>query len=126
MRTLMASYVKKFNCLGHCYTFHNTAEVWMWEKWGEVFQVQLKPLRAGASSKICGSSPRDENSTTFGPGECSRKRGRNHVSSGETPRVLGRRCEYETHDNSTGGNCAGRGSPIAQDHLCMQLRRMNT
>ncbi|RNF22693.1 uncharacterized protein Tco025E_03086 [Trypanosoma conorhini] len=40
MKTLFGQYVKKFNCLEHCYTFYNVGDEAMWRSWGELAASQ--------------------------------------------------------------------------------------
>ncbi|KEG09763.1 hypothetical protein DQ04_04691000 [Trypanosoma grayi] len=36
MKTLLSQYSKKFNCLEHCYTYHNVTDEATWKSWGEM------------------------------------------------------------------------------------------
>ncbi|RHW69014.1 hypothetical protein DPX39_100071600 [Trypanosoma brucei equiperdum] len=114
MRTLMTKYQKKFNCLEHCYTFHNVGDEDMWRTWRE---LALLPMNSGPSSSPA-QSPRQRDQGTcvkekadtpckYACGEKRRRASQNEVTTDDVEASFG----YDDDVDSC-ANCGNQHSPF--------------
>nr|CCC93796.1 conserved hypothetical protein [Trypanosoma congolense IL3000] len=111
MKTLITQYQRKFNCVEHCYTFHNVGDEAMWDSWREFSLLPTQtPVSASSSRRTSGQLRMSANrGSTDGEG-IVRKRGRESHSGDATEKVeasLG----YDD-DNDSAVNCEQRPPPF--------------